>query len=204
MNKKIISYFALLALFVSACGAQATPTMSGEDVQNTAAAAAFTVVAETQNALPTNTLVLPTEIPTETAQPTETLAPSPTVDTLLSTPAVIPTFTPQASTSNSNPCNKALLSWQGDTTSFSIVNETNPKGKIILLMSVVTKYGECGWLNIYSNSFSGPVGTYSAGAFVEGKKDFKVFGVFQVTEGSWKVIVRNDTIVAKGSCYPNC
>jgi len=204
MNKRIISYIVLPALLGSGCGAQATPTISGEDVRNTAIVAAFTVVAETQNALPTNTLAPPTEISTETAQPTETLAPSPTLDTLLSTPTEIPTFTPPAPASSGDPCNKALLSWQGKSTSFTIVNETNPKGKIILLMSVTTKLGECGYLHIYSDSFSGPVGTYSAGAFVEGKKDFKVFGAFQVTEGSWKVIVRNDVIVAKGGCYPNC
>src|SRR6185436_16048777 len=204
MNKRIISFVALLALFVSACGASAAPTMSGDDAKNTAVAAALTIVAETQNALPTNTLVPPIEIPTQTALPTETLAPSPTVDALLSTATEIPTFTPQAPASSGDPCNKALLFWQGKSTSFTIVNETNPKGKIILLMSVTTKLGECGYLHIYSDSFSGPVGSYSAGAFVEGKKDFKVFGAFEVTEGSWKVIVRNDVIVAKGGCYPNC
>jgi len=198
MNNKIFRYVTLLAFFVSACGAQATPTISGGDVQNTAAAAALTYVVETQNALPTNTFTPPTEVPTETQ------VPSPTVELLLASATDIPTFTPQPSATSGNPCNKPLLTWQGETTSFSIANETNPKGKITLLMSVVTKYGECGYLHIYSDSFSGPAGTYSAAAFVDGKRNFKVFGAFQVTEGSWKVVVRNDTIVAKGSCYPNC
>ena len=193
-----------MALAISACGTQATATASSAEVQNTAIAAAFTVVAETQNALPTNTFAPPMAIPTETVQPTETWTPSPTVQALVSTKSVIPTFTPPAAPTSTNPCNKPLVSWQGPSTSFTIVNETSPKGQILLLMSVVTKYGECGWLNIYSDSFSGPVGSYSAGAFVDGKKDFKVFGAFQVTEGAWKVIVRNDVIVAKGSCYPNC
>jgi len=71
-------------------------------------------------------------------------------------------------------------------------------------MSVATKLGECGWLHVYGDSFSGPVGAYSAGAFVDGKKNFKVFGTFQIAEGGYKVIVRNDVILAKYSCYPNC
>lgn len=200
MKIKILSYFTLLAALVSACGAPATPTIDAAAVQNTALASAFTAVAQTQAALPTFALATPTATPL----PSDTPAPSRTVDPLPSTPTEVPTFTPPPAASNSEPCNKALLSWQGSSASFTIANETKPQGKIILLMSVATKYGECGWLHIYSDSFSGPVGSYSAGAFVDGQKNFKVFGTFQITEGAWKIIVRNDGIVAKGSCYPNC
>ena len=82
-----------------------------------------------------------------------------------------------------------------------MVNETRPRGTIILSLYVVTELGECGYLTDLSR---GPVGQYSAGAFVEGKKDFKVFGGFRITEGSWKITVRNDKIIALGSCYPGC
>ncbi len=204
MKKATLWYIMALALLVSACGASTTPTIDPVNIQSTAAAAAFTRIAETQAALPTSTLVPPTQ----TTLPTNTPAPLPTLDTL-ATPTVIllptdlSTITPPPA-AGSDPCNKALVAWQGPSAAFTIVNETKPKGDIILLMSVLTKMGECGWLNIYSTSFSGPVGTYSAGAFVDGQKDFKVFGAFGITEGGWKIIVRNDGIIAQGGCYPNC
>jgi len=209
MKQKKIFYILLLAALISACGAPvAAPTIDGASVQNTAMAAAFTLVAGTQAAMPTNTALPPTETFTQTPLPTDTLVPSPTLDAL-ATPTVIllptdlPTFTPQPAASN-DPCNQPLLKWQGPSASFAVVNETKPKGEVLLLMSVVTPLGECGWLNIYSTSFSGPVGMYSAGAFVNGKQNFKVFGAFNINGGSWKIIVRNEMIVAQGGCYPNC
>jgi hypothetical protein len=60
---------------------------------------------------------------------------------------------------------------------------------------------ECGFLPSLS---AGPVGQYSVVAYVDGEKDFRVYGGFRLTEGSWDIIVRNDVIVAKGGCYPNC
>lgn len=203
MKFKVLSTILTLALIASACAsAPTTPAISGEDVQNTAIAAAFTVVAETQAAVPTNTLVPPTE----TASPTDTPVPSFTPDLALLTPTFteIPTFTAQPAASGDDPCNKPLTSWNVPTASFTIVNETKPQGKVLLLMSVSTSHGECGWLPIYSDSFSGPVGSYSAGAFVDGPKNFKVFGAFQIQAGSWKIVVRNDNIIALGGCYPNC
>jgi hypothetical protein len=107
---------------------------------------------------------------------------------------------PLAESTDAN-CNKALTSWKGPTANFSIVNETKPQGKIILSLYVVTPLGECGYLADLSK---GPEGQYSAGAFVDGKKSFKVFGGFRITEGNWKITVRNDKIIANGSCYPNC
>jgi hypothetical protein len=106
-----------------------------------------------------------------------------------------------ASTSGNDNCNKALTAWQGPTATLTIINETRPEGRIILSLYVVTDRGECGYLADLSR---GPVGQYSAGAFVEGKKDFKVFGGFRISEGEWKITVRNDKIVALGSCYPGC
>ena len=35
-------------------------------------------------------------------------------------------------------------------------------------------------------------------------KIFKVFGGFRISPGSWKIIIRNDSIVAQSGCYPNC
>jgi len=71
-------------------------------------------------------------------------------------------------------------------------------------MYVVTELGQCGYLAISGDSFSGPVGQYSAGAFVTGKQNLKVFGGFRITQGSWKITIRNESIVALGGCYPSC
>jgi hypothetical protein len=70
-------------------------------------------------------------------------------------------------------------------------------------MYVVTDLGQCGYL-ITGDSFSGPIGSYSAAAFITGRQNFKAFGSFRITEGNWSIVVKNDSIEARGGCYPNC
>lgn len=214
MKRNALIIGVVLSLFVSACGAQATPTANPVDIQHTAEAAAFTMVAQTQAAIPTATPLPPTEAPTQTPLPSLTpitSLTSTTPDPLNSTPVGltvtpqtnIPTFTPQAG-SGVDPCNQALTAWEGPSANLNIVNETRPQGTIILSLYVVTELGQCGYLYVTGGGITGPVGQYSAGAFVEGPKDFKVFGGFRITQGSWDIVVRNDNIVALGGCYPSC
>ncbi len=202
MKKVLLSYILLLAVLVTACGAPATtPTLDGLSVQNTS-------VAGIQAALPTNTSLPPTIAFTETALPTDTPIPSPTLDasatpTVILLPTELPTFTPLPVAAGAGPCNQQLLSWKGSISNFVMMNETtNPKAKIQLLVSVTTKLGECGWLNINGASFSGPAGTYSVTAFVSGAP--RISGAFFIQGGDWKIVVRSAGIVALGSCYPNC
>lgn len=198
-------------LLANACAPQATPTVDPADVQQTAQAAAFTMVAETQQALPTATPVPPTAtvppLPTNTPPPLPTLdtqgtAVTPAAGTLL--PTALPTLTAQPAqpssntTDNQDICNQPLTSWQGPTANFSIANQTNPQGTIILSMYVVTPFNQCGYLIITGDSFSGPIGDYSAGAFITGRQNLKAFGGFRITEGNWRIIVRNDSILAQG------
>lgn len=213
MKRNVSIIGVLFILLVSACGPQATATPNPADVQQTAQAAAFTMVAATQQALPTNTVVPPTEIPSETPLPSVTPIPLLTQATQATLPAGavvptgLPTFTPQSPSGGTNSqatCNQPLVSWQGPTVNFSISNQTRPEGTIILSMYVQTDFNQCGYLNITSNSFSGPVGQYSAGAFITGKQNLKAFGSFRITEGNWSIIVRNDSILAKGGCASNC
>ena len=226
MKQTVLTIGVVFILLVSACAPKAVPTANPVDIQHTAEAAAFTVVAQTQQSLPTATTAPSTDTPAPTLAITDTVPPLPTIN-FNSTPAgastgiptvgfptaSIPTFTPlpaqssQGSTSSSNTqanCNQPLTSWQGKTANFVIVNQTKPQGTIILSMYVVTQMGQCGYLIITGDSFSGPVGQYSAGAFITGKKNMKAFGAFRITEGTWKIAVRNDSIVVLGSCYPNC
>ena len=194
----------ILSLAASACAPQATPTVNPPDIQHTAEAAAFTVVAQTQEALPTPTLVPPTETPSPTPVPTLTSITSPTSN-------VSPTQTQTAVTlsagSTQDNCNKALTTWEGPTAKLNLANETKPKGVVTLSLYVVTELGECGYLSQQfeaSGSLSGPVGQYSAGAFVDGKKNFRVYGGFRIAQGSWTIVVKNESIVAQGGCFPNC
>jgi len=209
MKRNVIIVSTLLILLVSACAPQSTPTSNPVDVQSTAAAAAFTIIAQTQAAVPTATIIPPTEAPTQTPLPLPTDTP-PSLPTL-ATPDVfatgIPTFTPQlsqGSTTNQDPCNHALGSWQGPAAEFKIAYAYKPRSKddkVVLSLWVSSEMGECGYLADISR---GPAGQYTAAAFVDGKKDFKVFGSFRITEGRWTIIIRDDVIVAQGSCYPNC
>jgi hypothetical protein len=190
--------------------------MSSADIQGTAQSAALTIVALTSQAMPTNTPVPPTPTASPIPLPTDTPPPLPTLPTqeALATGVALPTtaagspFTqPTASgsgNSNQDPCNQALTAWQGPSASFNVANQTKPQGTIILSMYVVTDLGQCGYLVISGDSFTGPIGQYSAGAFISGKQNMKAFGSFRITEGSWKIVVKNDSISAAGGCYPNC
>ncbi len=207
MKKHFWTSMAILSLLLSACNAQqpTEPAISANDIQSTAVAAAFTIVAETQAALPTNTQVPPTETLVPTAMPTDTPVPSPTIDPLLVTPTLVPSLTPQAASSTGDdPCNQPLTSWQGPSTSIAIAQDYSPQSKddsVVVSLWVMSDLGECGYLYDLS---TGPVGQYSAAAYIDGKKDFKVFGGFRLSEGSWKLVIRNNDIVALGGCYPNC
>lgn len=206
MNKYSWASMVILSLLINACGAQSVePSISSDDIQSTSVAAAFTIVAETQAAIPTSTQVPPTETALPTALPTDTPAPSPTIDPLLVTPTSTSSSTPQTPNSTGDdPCNKPLLSWQGPSTSIALSYDYSGRSKddsVVVSLWVMTDLGECGFLYDLS---TGPVGQYSAAAFIDGKKDFKVFGGFRLSEGSWKLVIRNDSIVALGGCYPNC
>lgn len=87
----IITQALVITLIISACGAapQATPTVNLLDLQITALAAASTLVAETQAAIPTSTPPLPTA--TATLPPIPTLAPTltPNPDANLFTPTLV-------------------------------------------------------------------------------------------------------------------
>jgi hypothetical protein len=216
MNRNILLIGVVFMLLASACAPQGTPTAAPVDIQHTAEAAALTMVAETQESVPTTTPVPPTDAPSPTLPPSSTPLPLPTSSTPGSVPTSLPTFTQQVSPAQPQPtsgssgggtqdnCNQPLTAWQGPTANFSIANLTKPEGKIVLSMYVVTDLNQCGYLIITGDSFSGPIGNYSAGAFITGKQNFKAFGSFRITEGNWSIVVKNDSIEARGGCYPDC
>lgn len=140
-------------VLISACGPEPVPTMSAADVQGSAVAAAWTLVAETQAAIPTATPVPPTETASPTPPPTNTTA-----------PLIIPTQSQGAATqsfgvvtqpvaaqptataaSNANDCNKPLASNpDGPTSPIKIINETKAPMNVSLWLEK-TAFGECGY-----------------------------------------------------------
>lgn len=201
MKIKFFSAIAALALFLSACGSNTPAANSNPSGSNPTATQVSAT--ETQPVIPTDTTVPPTLEPSATLPaPTNTLEASPT----LAATQAPPTLTAVPASSGKTDCNHPLLNWNVPTSTLTVYDETKAGAKnILVLVSVATAKGECGWLKIYGSTFTGPVGMYSATAFVEGKKkNFTVFGSFQIQEGAWKVVVRDNTIVALGGCYPNC
>jgi hypothetical protein len=204
MKRNALILGVILSLAANACAPQATSTANPLDIGHTAEAAAFTMVAQTAEAIPTDTLVPPTETPSPTLAPTLTPITSPTSNV---SPTEPQTAVSQSSGATQDSCNKALTSWKSPTAKLNLANETKPKGLVTLSLYVVTELGECGFLSQQfetSGSLSGPAGQYSAGAFVDGQKNFRVSGAFRITQGSWTIVVKNESIVAQGGCFPNC
>ena len=213
MMKHIWMIVAIIALTLTACGPAAEPTMSPADVQGTAMAAAMTMVAETQAAIPTATSIPPTEVPSATPFPTNTL-PVAGQPSLLDVPTatqlvvVVPTNTTAPSVGANDPCMQPLTKWEGPSASMTIVNNTKPKGTVTIALGFTTELGECGILSRQfdnTTSLDVPYGTFWASAFVDGKKDFKVFGGDVISRsGNYGLWVENESIILKAGCAPGC
>lgn len=194
-----LTLLVTLAAVLSACGgAPAEPTISPQDIQSTAVAAALTIVAETQAAIPTNTPVPPTNTPEPSPTPTEAPLPSPTVDL-----ALVPTFTPLPPTASGDPCNKVLgSSVSGTQTKIRLTNET--KGSLVISLYLnLTPFGECGYRG-YNLEKGGSVtitdlvtGCYNVSVFVtEPKQSSKSFGYGCINNTDlWEFKIYADKVV---------
>lgn len=162
MIRKILPLLAILAVLLAACGQQAEPTLSPEEVQGTAVAAAWTMVAATQEAIPTNTPVPPTETPSPTPLPTFTPVPLPTQEQAL------PTATNKPQGSCEGPLNVAEA---GPQSNARIENDSG--GNVTLSLWLDTnKHGQCGFLGYTLSKgqklvISIPKGTYYAYALID-------------------------------------
>lgn len=192
------------AMIVSACGGgtPAEPTVSAQDIQSTAVAAANTIVAETQAAIPTNTPVPPTDTPVPTPLPTDTPVPLPTLDG----PTLAPTLAsaPQATNNTTgDPCNQPLPgSIDGHPTKVRLKNMT--KGTLVVSLYLnKTPFGECGYrgYNLGKNETTTDTnlvqGCYNVGVFVtEGNKSTKAFGYGCINNSDlWEFDIYPETVV---------
>jgi len=147
MKRFSILTVVVIAMLISACGAPAAPTMQAVDVQNTAVAAAFTMVAQTQAAIPTATPLPPTEPPTQTPLPTNTPLPLPTSATLavLSSPTAV-SVSSSSGSSGGDPCATRVLSKpEGKETTIRIVNTTKLGVTVSLYLNETASKGACGY-----------------------------------------------------------
>ena len=140
--KRILFVVATLALLLSACGPQATPTIDPALIQASAIAAANTMVAMTQAAIPTATPVPPTPVPSPTLAP-------------LPTPVSLPTFaaaaspTLAASSGGADTCNHVMdMGAAGPTTTIHIRNKTNGHANGSIWNNQKNAFGQCGYIYI--------------------------------------------------------
>lgn len=133
----------ILAILITACAPQATPTINPVDVQNTAVAAAFTLVAETQAAMPTATSLPPTETATQTPAPTNTSLATVTLATTLTPVAAVAS----TSTSGGDYCQTRILSWspKGRPATIHIINTNRAAITVSLFLSETADHFECGY-----------------------------------------------------------
>jgi len=140
----ILIQVLMITLILSTCGArvpEAAPTVSAADFQGTVAAAAFTIVAETEAAIPTATPPPPTATFTDTPAPTNTFLPlPPSAGTL--TAAV-----PNANPGSGDACIYKVLpeSLQGDPVRMRIDNSTKVAVSVSVNLNQTEPNGQCGY-----------------------------------------------------------
>lgn len=137
MLRKLIFLLTVLAVLLTACGAQGTPTLSPEESSGTAVAMASTIIAQTQAAMPTNTPIPPTETPSPTPLPTFTLEPLPTIEIL-----------PTATTAPQGNCEGPLnVGEAGPQSNIRVENETGGSVTFSLWLGEgANAFGQCGFM----------------------------------------------------------
>lgn len=137
-----LTWVLIVALILSACGTQAPPppTVNPVDLQSTMAAAAFTMVAETQAAIPTATVPPPTATFTNTPAPTDTVLPLPSSQVTL-------TPVPNSTAGGGDPCITAVLpaTLVGNPVKIRINNTTKATISFTIYLNQTTPGGKCGY-----------------------------------------------------------
>ena len=138
----ILTLVLLSALIMSACGAQATPipTIDVVEMQNTVAAVAFTMLAETQAAIPTATPPPPTPTFTDTPVATDTSLPLPFADVTL-------TPVPNSNSGGEDPCINQVLpaTLVGNRVKIRINNTTKAAVSFTIYLNQTAPQGKCGY-----------------------------------------------------------
>ncbi|MEK6752245.1 MAG: hypothetical protein AABZ00_08250 [Chloroflexota bacterium] len=131
MKKKFPYILSILIIVtLTACGS-AQPDISSDDIANTAIAAAWIAITQTQAALPTATPITPQ--PTGTFAPT--LPPLPTIPTIAQPTVAVPT---------ADICNQVPpLEPKGKLTTIEVENKSQGQVNLTLGMNAPNDKGEC-------------------------------------------------------------
>lgn len=227
--KRFIPIILVLSILLSSCGAiadlgtpaeTATPTISVEEIRETADAMVYDMLTQTAVAMPTNTPLPPTETPLPpTPTATFTLVPTvvqditPTVEgaetaaTPTTAAVVVPTNT-QTTSSSAFPCqDKPLTSWDVPSVNMQVTNTVKDTTANVFLC-IVTEY-DAGYISIPAgSSASVPYGLYTATAWVTGETGGKSFNdtiFFEVkSSDGLKIVIENGRVYLRAGCWPGC
>lgn len=138
-QKFLLTISILLAITISACGGatEAAPTMSADAIAQTAVAEAWLVITQTAAAMPSATLVPPTNTPEATATSMPTLALLPTL-----TPAPLGAIS--TPTSSTDPCNQIPVAEpKGTLVTVEIENISQGGANLAFGMNTPNDKAEC-------------------------------------------------------------
>ena len=139
----ILTQVLVITLIVSACGIKAAPppTLSAVDIQNRSVAAAQTMIAETQSAIPTATPPPPTQTLVNTLVPITAFVPSPSSSEMTLTAA------PNGNSGGGDPCINAVLPavLEGKTVKIRINNSTKASVNVSVYLNRTIPPNVCGY-----------------------------------------------------------
>ncbi len=146
----------LIIAIMSACGPAPTPTLSAEEISNTAVANAWIAITQTQAAMPTATATSTPLPPTYTPLPTFTLLPTLPPATLASANAA----------ATQDPCNQPppVIS-KGTLVKAKFINKSGGTVNLSFGMMSPNTFGECVTYSYYMDKFDEPVVTILAGCY---------------------------------------
>ncbi len=140
--RSILLVAALPVLLLASCAPATAPTIDPAQIQASAAAAAATMIAKTQAAMPTDTPVPPTALPTDTPVPSATPLALPTLQGLAT-----PTGSSASGTSTGD-CSNHLLDVGASGPQAPVLIQNDTKGPINFSMGLAREnsFGQCGYL----------------------------------------------------------
>lgn len=206
--KRLLPIVLLFSILLSGCGAlnaaapaaDATATISAEDIRATADTLLYAMLTQTQAAMPTDTPVPPTEPPLPTA--TFTLVPT----AILEAATVVPIPTMTSAIADAFDCTKQpLTNWTGGSAKVKITNNVK-KTSASVFFCVTTPYGEAGYIvGNAGSSVQIPYGYVTATAWVSGAKNFNASIGFEVkTPDTRQIVIENGNVYYRAGCAPDC
>lgn len=158
MKKKYSAILSILIITImSACGPAPTPTLTAEEISNTAIANAWIAITQTQAAIPTAT---------QTLVPTATYTPQPTFTLLPTLPPVTVAVANDPAVATQDPCNQPppVIS-KGTLVKAKFINKSGGTVNLSFGMMSPNSFGECVTYSYYMDKFDEPVVTILAGCY---------------------------------------